>query len=215
MRKQYYLIIVFIFINQFSFSQKMNGQNEATYSTFSIKVSPLGLIEPDQAASIAFEIRTSVHIGVQVEGSYIFNTWYLSNKRTISNTNGFRIVPEIRYYDNKENRNAHKYIGIQLSYKKLNKNIETWVSKSNYQQLETIEIQKYNMTGAVIAGIQNNAHRIGFDFNLGLGLKYKNLYNNATNSNISDVFLPSEFGESITGYYPQLSATFKLCFKIF
>lgn len=210
---KYFLSLSLCFPFLFSFAQK-NTYNAVPDNTFwSIKISPLSLFEPDQAISLATEIKPIPRLSIQVEGGYIFNTVYLSTRRTITNTQGFRIVPEIRYYDIHFKKNLQRYLGLQLSYKQLGKDVEEWVYKSNYQQLETVHLKKNNMTFTLIAGLQNHAKLIGYDFNLGLGMKYKTLYNYPDRNNLDTIF-ESYLGETISGYYPQLSASFKLCIRI-
>ena len=209
--KPLFLFFLCICYSVWSLAQLNNSTQD--YAIWSIKLSPIGLIEPDQALSLATEVRIKPHFGIQVEGSYLFNTWYLAtNTRTVTNTKGFRIVPEFRYYDIHFKNTLHRYVGLQLSYKQLEKDIEEWSAKPNYIQLETNHLKKNNLTACILVGLQNHAKLIGFDFNLGLGLKYKTLFNvnGVSNNNI----LNSQLGESFGGFYPQLSASFKLCVKL-
>ena len=209
--KHLFLIILCACYSTMAFAQLKNTSTD--HPLWSIKLSPLGLIEPDQALSLATEVRIKSHFGFQLEGSYLFNTWYLAiNTRTVTNTQGFRIVPEFRYYDVNFKNTLHRYVGLQLSYKQLEKDVEEWTAKPNFIQLETTHLKKNNMTATVLLGLQNHAKLIGFDFNLGLGFKYKTLFNNEAISNNN--LINTHLGESFGGYYPQLSATFKLCVKI-
>lgn len=209
---KYFLTLSLSLCALFSNAQNNIQKSEAQNAKWSLKFSPLTLIEPDQALSFATEIRVLPHIGLQLEGGFIFNTWYLSTARTVTNTRGFRLMPELRYYDIDLKGNLQRYLGVQLSYKQLSKDVEEWVNKTNYQQLENIHLKKYNSTIVFIAGLQNHAKVIGFDFNIGVGLKYKSLdyHPNAASGNL----FPSYFGESATSFYPQFSTTFKLCYKI-
>lgn len=209
---KYIVTLLLILMYVMSSAQRNPASSEPEPAQWSIKFSPLGLIEADQAASLATEVRVMPCIGIQVEGSYIFNTLFLASERIVSNTRGFRVVPEIRYYDINFRKKLQRYIGLQMSYKQVDKDVEEWIYKTNHTRLETIHMKKSNFTTTFIGGIQNNSHLIGFDLNVGLGFKYKTLNNNAT-FNDQNVF-NTYFGETLGGYYPQLSATFKLCVKL-
>ncbi len=209
---KYFISFIICFGNLISNAQYNYNETERDAARWSIKISPLSLIEPDQAVSLATEFRPIPNIGIQLEGGYIFNTVYLSTNRIISNTEGFRIVPEVRYYDTHFKKNLQRYAGLQLSYKQLAKDVEMWIYKTNYQQLETIHLKKYNMTCALIGGLQNHSRLIGYDLNIGIGVKYKVVNTDASFYNM-DMF-ENRYGESATGFYPQLSAGFKLCIKI-
>lgn len=209
---KYFLSLLCCVGYQFSMAQYNNNQSETDAAQWSIKISPLSLIEPDQAVTLATEFRPIPNLGIQIEGAYIFNTIYFSNNRVVSNTSGFRVVPEIRYYDIHFKKNVQRYAGLQFSYKQVEKDVEMWIYKMNYDQLEILHLKKYNMTGALIGGLQNHSRRIGYDFNIGIGLKYKAFSSNASYTNME--MFDNRYGETSTGFYPQLSASFKLCFKI-
>jgi len=189
-----------------------DGYGEKNFADWSLKLSPLGLLEPDQNLSLAMEIRPVPSIGIQLEGAYIFQTLYLSNQRSIPHTRGFRVVPEIRFYDVDFKPNTHRYLGLQLSYKYIDKVIETWVDRGVFQTYQTIPMQKFNAAAALILGLQRHPGRVGFDFNLGLGLKYKQLeLPTQAGTQIPRGWPSNLYGELVSGFYPQLSATFKLC----
>jgi hypothetical protein len=196
----------------FGISIAQTRPQELSQARWSLKFSPLGIAEFDQAVSLATEFRPVPQVGLQLEGSYIFNTVELSSERKISNTAGFRVVPELRYYDIYFKNNLQRYLGLQLSYKQVSKEVEAWTSKPNYSQLETHHLLKRNFTASLIAGLQNHAHRIGFDFNMGLGLKYKQFDDLSRSTNFTG--FDTYMGEIVGGYYPQLSGTFKICVKI-
>lgn len=207
---KYLLLSLLAFIAVNCIAQK--NQNNTDYASWCVKFSPLGLFEPDQAFSIATEYRPITNVGVQIEGSYIFNSMSMSAQRSVRGTRGFRIVPEIRYYDVNFKKNVQRYVGLQMSYKQVHKEVEEWVYKTNYQQLTTTPLHKTNLTATLIGGLQNNTHRIGYDFNLGLGAKYKII--KGTTSTGSMQFYDNYFGETLSGYYVQLSATFKLVMRL-
>lgn len=196
--------------------QKQYDFDARQYAVWSVKYCPLGLIEGDQAISIATEYRFSDQLSVQLEGSYIFNFLSLSSNRVITQNQGFRIVPELRYYDNDLNRRTHRYMGLQLSYKNVIKELEQWERLNNYSQVTRIHIHKQNVTGAFIVGIQNTHRRVGFDLNVGVGIKYKKMdgFDDTINFNDAD-FGNSEYGELLTGIYPQATGTFKFCVRLF
>lgn len=193
---------------------KCAAQNKksADLTHWTLKCSPLGLIEADQAISFATEFKPKPRLGIQLEGSFIFNTIYFSQERSITNTRGFRIVPEIRYYDKGFKKNLHRYVGLQLSYKQVEKDVEQWVRKMSYRQLESIHLKKNNLAAIFIGGLQNHGHRINIDFNIGLGFKYKTMNDNYHPKDITA--FSEQYGEPLGGYYPTLSGTFKLVYKL-
>ncbi len=204
--------ILFLLIFASLFANAKQKKEEHSSAVWSLKFSPLGLFEPDQAISLATEVRVKPRLGIQLEASYIFNTLYLASDRVITNTRGTRIVPEIRYYDISFKRNVQRYIGLQISFKYVEKDVEQWVNKTNYRQLETFHLRKNNVAAIFMGGIQNHAHRIGYDLNIGIGAKYKTMNDTYTPKDITP--FSEHYGEALGGYYPTLSATFKLCYRI-
>lgn len=196
--------------------QKQYDFDSHQYAYWSLKYCPLGLIEGDQALSFASEYRFADQFSIQCEASYIFNFVSLSNNRIIKSNNGFRIVPEVRYYEDDPDRRVQRYMGIQLSYKKVKKEMEQWRRQTNFSRAEQIQINKYNFTGAFIVGLQNTSRRIGYDLNVGIGIKYKEVEGFVDqNKYIDNDYANSQFGEMLTGYYPQATGTFKLCIRLF
>lgn len=216
MKKLLFLILLSTFSLIGKSQQKQYDLDNRQYAIWSVKYSPLGLIEGDQALSIASEYRFTDRLSVQVEGSYIFNFFSLTQNRVILQNRGFRIVPEIRYYDDDVDRRTHRYMGLQLSYKNVKKKLEQWTNMDNYSKMTLVNLQKQNVTGAFIVGIQNTHRRIGFDLNVGIGIKYKIVdVQDDQNNNLVKEFANSQFGEMMTGIYPQTTATFKFCVRLF
>lgn len=210
------ILALTMFFSQNCLAQKQyDSFEEKNYADWSLKFSPLGLLEPDQNLALGMEFRPIPSLGIQLEGSFIFQTLHLSNQRQIPFTRGFRVVPEFRWYDIDFKPNTNRYIGLQLSYKYVEKDIQTWVDRGIYQRYETISMQKFNAAAAIILGLQRHPDRIGFDFNLGLGIKYKQLLVlEQVGSSTPRGWPGNLYGEVADGFYPQLSATFKLCYRL-
>ncbi len=198
------------------FAQRIKDYNtEINYARWSLKFSPLHLIEPDQQVALSSEYRPTDNVGIQLGLGYIFNTAFLASHRNAYNTRGFRILPEIRLYNTTHTAHQlHKYIGIQLGYKHVTRDAIEWERHSNYEKQTSALLKKNVATAAIVFGMQRHPKRIGFDFNIAFGVKYKYMTTTPALVTNNRSFFPSYFGEAWTGYYPHLNATFSFCYRL-
>lgn len=216
--KNYIFPLCILLITIQSFAQRTKQYvYEMNYAALSLKVNPIALIEADQAIGVAIEYRLSQRIGIQLQGDYIVNSIAFSSKRIVSNVIGYRLIPECRIYNKIANkRNLQRYTSFQISYKTMQKDISSWEQRNNFEELKEITFRKNAYAAAIAFGVQKNPKRIGFDFNLGIGIKCKILHDipktSVTDWN-NDQYQPI-FGELQTGIYPHVVANFKFCYKL-
>ncbi len=214
--KATFTFIIFVFIQLSSIAQRTKYYTPAIrYSQWSVKFSPICFLEPDQSMALSVEYRPAANVGLQLGVSYIFNTEFLAFDRFAENTTGYKILPELRMYNTTRTAHQlHKYIGIQLGYKHVSKDVSSWERKNNYQVQETVSLKKYTGTTAIILGMQRHPKRIGFDFNIAFGVKYKYLTSTPELAKTKSNLFPSYYGEAWTGYYPHFNATFNVCYSL-
>lgn len=206
-------LLVFFFAIKKSNAQFRREFVNEKYAKLAFKISPLTLAEFDNAIGMAVEYKPTPSIGIQLDGQYIFSAYYFDNLKQVYNASGFKICPELRMYDAFFRNKLHRYAGVRVGYKYVEKNVSIWENVSNQLQMakDTL-LKKSTIHCAIIIGLQAEGRITGFDLTLGVGGKYKILNIDKYSRTGLRSFFPAEYGESITGFYFHPVVNMRMCF---
>lgn len=204
---------VFFFAIKNTKAQFRREYVDEKYAQLAFKFTPLTIAEFDNAIGLAIEYKPKPSIGIQLDGQYIFGAYYFDNLKQVNNASGFKICPELRMYDAFFHNKLHRYAGVRVGYKYVEKNVSIWENISNQLQMQKDTLlKKSHIHCAIIVGLQAEGRITGFDLTLGIGGKYKILNIEKYSRTGLRSFLPAEYGESITGFYFHPVINMRMCF---
>lgn len=183
------------------------------YAHIIFKFTPLTIAEFDQSLGFAIEYKPKPSLGIHIDGQYVFGAYYFDNLKKVNNASGFKIYPELRMYDAFFHNKLHRYVGVRVGYKYVEKSVSIWENVTNQLQMEKDTLlKKSSIHCAVVVGLQAEGRITGFDLTLGVGGKYKMLNIDKYSRTGLRKYFPAEYGESVTGYYLHPIVNMRLCF---
>lgn len=150
----------------------MKGQEYSKY-THSIYWNAGQLLAIPSSLSVGFEMQLKKNLFLDLEGGWLL---YAYNFYEGENREGYKIEPGLKIYFNK-----HVSLTPKLQFKKANQTETSFVARYNYQYFEQMEYTIERTLVGLICDL--GAHgdfgdsRLGWEFNIGLGIGSINVQN--------------------------------------
>ncbi len=161
----------------------ISGQTDSlkTYNN-QIKISPVRLITDIRGLQISYERQYLNKYSTQLTSAYIFDPFAKSELATWSKMSGYSIGIEQKYFIDKD-AHSKSYISADFTFLTSNfENINMFQIKSPkdsieiaHEHFDTIMVDRKTYTLAFRYGIQLYIKHFVVDFNIGFGLRYRDV----------------------------------------